>query len=81
MVKQTNIILSDSGLVDKSIRHVNRRKKFPWDKYVYTLCAVVAFLIVPSMAVTDALEITATAWFMYPAFALLGVLFVLEAIQ
>jgi hypothetical protein len=81
MPKQTNILFTDSGLVNKSIRHVNRRKKYPWDKYVYALCAVIAFSIVPSMAITDALEITATAWFMYPAFALLGVLFVLEAIQ
>jgi hypothetical protein len=45
------------------------------------LCAVIAFSIVPSMAITDALGLTATAWFMYPAFALLGVLFVMEAIQ
>jgi hypothetical protein len=78
---QTNIILSDSGLVNKSIRHVNRRKKFPWDKYVYALCAIIAFSIVPSMAITDALGITTTPWFMYFAFMLMGVLFVMEATE
>jgi hypothetical protein len=81
MTKQTNIILTESGLVNKSIRHANKRKKRPWDKFIYALCAIISFLIVPSIAVTDALEITATAWFMYPAFALLGVLFVMEATE
>ncbi|MDR2656430.1 MAG: hypothetical protein LBB86_01225 [Oscillospiraceae bacterium] len=81
MTKQTNIIMTESGLVNKSVRRANRRTKRPWDKYAYAICAIISFAIVPSIAISDSMGITVTPWFMYFAFAMMGILFVMEATE